>query len=115
MVAATLIAPAAAGAQETSSYREKVDTSLTLEKGGTLSVSVYSGRVNVVGGSGSTVRIRGTVERGEMELRARSTSVTINTQPEGPHGGRADFDIVVPTGTRVVLEGFSAPFSVHTL
>jgi hypothetical protein len=113
MVAAALLAPAAAEAQQSSAYRERVDTSVTIEKGGTLSVSVYSGRVNVIGGSGSTVRIRGTVERGEMELRARSTSVTISTQPEGPHGGRADFDIIVPTGTRVVLDGFSAPFSVR--
>ena len=113
MVAAAVLAPAAAEAQQSSAYRERVDTSVTIEKGGTLSVSVYSGRVNVTGGTGSSVRIRGTVERGEMELRARGTSVTISTQPEGPRGGRADLDITVPTGTRVVLDGFSAPFSVR--
>ena len=110
LVAATLFAPAAAEAQ---GFRQRVDTSVTIEKGGTLSVSVYSGRVNVVGGSGSTVRIQGMVESGDMELRARGSTVTISTQPEGPRGGRADLDITVPTGTRVVLEGFSAPFSVR--
>ena len=113
MVAAALMGPAFAEAQESYGYREKVDTSVTIEKGGTLSVSVYSGRVNVVGTNGSTVRIRGTVERGEMEIRARSMSVTVSTQPEGPRGGRADLDITVPVGTRVALEGFSAPFSVR--
>ena len=113
LVAAALLAPAVAEAQQSSPYRERVDTSFTIERGGTLSVSVYSGRVNVVGGSGSTVRVRGSVEKGELDLRARPTSVTISTQPEGPHGGRADLDITVPTGTRVVLEGFSAPFSVR--
>ena len=113
MAAAALIAPAAAGAQQSSAYREKVDTSVTMERGGTLSVSVYSGRVNVVGTNGSTVRIRGTGERGEMDIRARSTSVTISMQPEGPRGGRADLEITVPIGTRVALEGFSAPFSVR--
>ena len=113
MVAAALMAPAIAGAQESYGYREKVDTSVTIEKGGTLSVSVYSGRVNVVGTNGNTVRIRGTVEKGEMEIRARSTSVTVSTQPEGPRGGRADLDITVPVGTRIAMEGFSAPFSVR--
>lgn len=111
LAAVALIAPVVGGAQ--SSYREKVDTSVTIEKGGTLSVSVYSGRVSVIGGSGSTVRILGTVERGDLELRARATSVTISTQQEGPHGGRAELDITVPIGTRVVLEGFSAPFTVR--
>jgi len=110
LVSAALFAPAAAEAQ---GFRQRVDTSVTIEKGGTLSVSVYSGRVNVIGGSGSSVRIQGTVEGGDMELRARPSSVTISTQQESPHGGRADLDITVPTGTRVVLEGFSAPFSVR--
>lgn len=113
LVVAALAAPAAAEAQQSTAYRQRVDTSVTIERGGTLSVSVYSGRVNVVGGSGSTVRIRGTVERGDMDLRARPGSVTISTQPDGPRGGRADLDITVPTGTRVVLEGFSAPFAVR--
>jgi hypothetical protein len=95
------------------SYRQRIDTTVTLERGGTLSVSVYSGRVSVVGGSGSDVRIRGTSDRNDLEVRARSTSVSVQSEPEGPHGGRAELDIVVPFGTRVVLNGFSAPFSVR--
>jgi hypothetical protein len=106
---------ASAGAVQAQDYSspERVDTTLTIDRGGTLSVSVYAGRVNVVGTSGSQVRIRGTVERGEMQLRARPSSVSISTESEGPHGGRADLDISVPTGTRVVLEGFSAPVTVR--
>lgn len=94
-------------------YRQRIDTTVTLERGGTVSVSVYSGRVNVVGGTGSEVRIRGTSDRNDLEIRARSTSVSVQSEPEGPHGGRAELDIVVPLGTRVVLNGFSAPFSVR--
>lgn len=101
-----------ASAQVRHSYASTVDSTVTIEKGGTVSVSVYSGKVNVTGGSGSQVQIRGTTERADLEIRARPTSVTISTDPEGPHGGRADLDIVVPTGTRVVLNGFSAPFSI---
>jgi len=101
-----------ANAQVRSSYSNPVDSTVTIESGGTVSVSVYSGRVNVIGGSGSKVQIRGTTERADLEIRARPTSVTISTDPEGPHGGRADLDIVVPIGTRVVMNGFSSPFSV---
>jgi DUF4097 and DUF4098 domain-containing protein YvlB len=86
---------------------------VTLEKGGTLSVSVWSGRVNVSAGSGSSVHIRGTVERDAMQLRARSLSVNISMESEIRHGGRAELDITVPEGTNVVLEGHSAPYVIQ--
>jgi hypothetical protein len=108
----TIAVPGVAAAQRSGSM-ERIDTTLTLDRGGTLSVSVYSGRVNVVGITGSNVRIRGAVERGEMQLRSRSSAITVSTESEGPRGGRADLDITVPVGTRVVLEGFSAPFSIR--
>jgi len=106
---------ASAGAVQAQDYgaSQRIDTTLTIDRGGTLSVSVYAGRVNVVGSSGSQVRVRGTVERGEMQLRARPSSVSINTDSEGPHGGRVELDISVPVGTRVILEGFSAPVTVR--
>lgn len=111
LLAAALIAPSSARGQ-TGAYSQKVDTSVALERGGTLSVSLHAGSVNVVGTTGSTVRIRGTIERGDMDLRARSTSVAISIEQDGSRGGRADLQIAVPTGTRVVMEGFSTPFSV---
>lgn len=111
LTVASLLAPAVVGAQ---SYdRQRVDTSLTLERGGTVSVSVYSGRVNVTGTSGSTVRVQGGLDRGDLEIRGRSSSVSITADPARPQAGRVDLDISVPIGTRVVLEGFSVPFSVR--
>ena len=92
--------------------RQRVDTSLSLDRGGTVSVSVYSGTVNVTGTSGSTVRIQGGLDRGDLEIRGRSSSVSITTDPSRPRAVRVDLDISVPIGTRVVLEGFSVPFSV---
>lgn len=92
---------------------QRVDTTVSLERGGTLSVSVWSGRVNISAGSGSSVRVRGTVERDAMELRARSSSVSISMESEIRHGGRAELDITVPEGTNIVLEGYSAPYVVR--
>ena len=114
-VVTTVIAADAAGAQSTSrtnSDRERVDTTFALGAGGTLSVSIYAGRVNVTGASGSTVRIRGTADRDYIRMRGRNSTVSIDME-HGGHGGGADLDITVPVGTRVVMDGFSAPFSVR--
>ncbi len=100
-----------AGAQ---SDRVSVDTTVSLDRGGTLSVSIYSGRVNVTGTAGSSVRIRGSADRGELRVRERANSITVGLEHGYPGSGRsAQLDISVPHGTRVVLEGFYAPFSVR--
>lgn len=91
---------------------ERIDTTLALGQNGTLRVSVYAGRVNVTGASGNNVHVKGTVERGELELRARAGSVTLSMD-ENPSRSRADLDIAVPLGTNVILEGFSTGFSVR--
>lgn len=104
-------APQAAGAQ--TGIRDRVDTTVAIGRGGTLAVSIHAGRVSVTAGSGSDVRIRGEANMDEMRLRGRSGAVALSSDAGMHRGGRADLDIVVPTGTRVVLEGFSAQFSVR--
>ena len=102
-----------AQAQRTFDSPERVDTTLTLERNGTLRISIYSGRVSVTGASGSSVRIRGTAERDEMQIRSRSGMISVSLAPDRGRGGRAEFDVTVPVGTNVVLEAFSAPFTVR--
>ncbi len=92
---------------------QRVDTTLSLERNGTVRVAIYSGHVNVVGTTGSSVRIRGTSETDELDIRDREGSISVSLEPERGHGGRAELDISVPIGTNVVLEAFSAPLSVR--
>ena len=111
----TVAGAGVAGAQSSSRNtgdRERVDTTFALGQGGTLSVSIYAGRVNVIGASGSSVRIRGTADRDYLRMRGRNSTVSIDME-HGGHGGGADLDITVPIGTRLVMEGFSTPFSVR--
>ncbi|MGK2962756.1 MAG: DUF4097 family beta strand repeat-containing protein [Gemmatimonadaceae bacterium] len=110
--AALAIMALAGSADAQTGSRERVDTTVTLERGGTFSVSLYSGRANVTGTSGSEVRIRGMVNGGDLRVRGRANSVRVELDHGMPKGG-ADLDISVPIGTRVVLEGFSSPFSVR--
>ena len=92
---------------------QRIDTTLTLEKNGTVSVSIYSGHVNVVGTSGSKVHIRGTTERDELDIRDRMGSISVSLEPDRGHGGRAELELSVPIGTNVILESFSGPLSVR--
>ena len=111
VVASLFGAPGNATAQD-DRYREKFDTTVTMDRGGSVSISVYSGHVNVVGVSGSQVRVKGFVDRGELNFDAHSGSVRMQVEPDGRHGGNAELDLTVPIGTRVMIDGFSAPYSV---
>ena len=92
---------------------QRIDTTLTIEKNGTVSVSIYSGHVNVVGTSGSQVRIRGTTEQDELDIRDRMGSISVSLEPDRGHGGRAELELTVPIGTNVILESFSGALSVR--
>jgi len=107
-----MLLASAAGAQNFD-RPQRIDTTLTVDRNGTVRVSIYSGHVNVVGASGSQVHIRGTSERDELEIRDRGGSVSVSLEPDRGHGGRAELEISVPVGTNVVLEAYSAPLSVR--
>lgn len=111
IVASAFVPVGKAGAQN-DRYREKFDTTVTMDHGGSVSLSVYSGHVNVVGMSGNKVGVRGFVDRRELKFEARSGSVRMSIEPDGRRGGSAELDITVPIGTRVQIDGFSAPYTV---
>ncbi|MEO5589465.1 MAG: hypothetical protein ABIS03_07760, partial [Gemmatimonadaceae bacterium] len=90
-----------------------VDTTVTIERGGTLRVSVLAGKVDVSGTSGSEARIRGEIQEGELRLRTRASTITVDASPDRGSRSRATLDITVPFGTSVVIEGYSAPVSVR--
>jgi len=110
---ALLMLFASTASAQTFDRPQRVDTTLTLEKNGTVSVSIYSGHVNVVGTSGSQVRIRGTTEQDELDIRDRAGSISLSLEPDRGHGGRAELELSVPIGTSVILESFSGPLSVR--
>jgi DUF4097 and DUF4098 domain-containing protein YvlB len=113
IIAIGALAPARNAGAQVDRYREKFDTAVTLDRGGSVSISVYSGHVNVIGVSSSQVKVHGLVDRGEVRFDAHSGSVRVQVEPEERHGaGNADLDLTVPIGTRVQIDGFSAPYSV---
>lgn len=109
---ATVFGPVDRASAQDNRYRERFDTTVAMERGGTVTVSVYSGRVNVLGVPGTQMTVKGVVDRGELKFDAHPSSVRVEVEPDGRRGGNADLDITVPIGTRVEIEGFSARYTV---
>lgn len=120
-----LVACVAAPAQAQRNYRESVDTTVTLDRQGTVDLSLMSGRIEVVGGSGSQARVRATSTRGEIRFDATGGRLRLSVDPGGrrcrddygadcAHGaGDARFEVTVPAGTRVLANSISAPITVR--
>lgn len=94
-------------------YTQRVDTAVTIDRQGTVNVSLFSGRVRVAGAGGSQVRVRGSVEPGGFELRTSPAGVRITVEPNARRSrGAGELELTVPFGTHVVLETHSASVAV---
>lgn len=119
--AALCLVTTAAGAQD-ARLRTRLDTAVTLAAQGTVDVSLMAGRVNIIGGTGSAVRVRAVSDGDHVEFDATASRVRLRVEHGGGrdrrgarkrHGGGAEFDLTVPVGTLVVVETISAPVSVR--
>jgi DUF4097 and DUF4098 domain-containing protein YvlB len=94
-------------------YGESLDTVVTLDRQATVDLSLMSGSVDIVGGSGSQARIRASTDRGEIQFDAGPGRLQLSVDPS--HGGRGDarFQLTVPAGTRVIVNSLSASISIR--
>ena len=97
----------------------RVDTTLRLDRGGVVDLSLISGKINVVGWDRPEVHIRATIETGYLDLSANSSRITLGVDDEGGrhhgHGnvGEAQYDVQVPRGVRLILEAVSGDVTAH--
>jgi len=103
---------------------ETVDKTLSLAAGGTLKLKTFSGRVRITGGSGDQVVIHA-VRRAkqdrldDIKLEVTQSGNTIEVDANHRLVERrndnvvdTDFEIQVPSGTRLDIKTFSAPVTV---
>ena len=118
----TLLAAAPASAQNR--QEETFDRTLSLQPGGTLRLRTFSGRVTIRGTDGSQVVIHA-VRRArpdrlrdiQIEVTQSGNSVEVNAnhqvnERENDNVVETDFDIQVPSRTRLDVNSFSAPVEV---
>jgi DUF4097 and DUF4098 domain-containing protein YvlB len=120
-----LVACVTATAQAQRDYGESLDTTVTLDRQATVDLSLMSGRIDVVGGSGSQARVRATSNSGDIRFDATGGRLRLSVDPGrrrcrddykthcSSGTGDARFEVTVPIGTRVLANSISGPISVR--
>ena len=117
LVAAALLMalPLGAKAQEYRG-RTRVDTTVRLERGGAVDLSLISGTIRVTGWDRPDVRISASIDRGILRLNSNPSRVTLTVDDAGDDNrgrrrhhdvGDARYDVSVPRGSRLILEAVS--------
>ena len=99
--------------------RTRIDTTVRLDRGGTVDLSLISGRIRVTGWDRSDVKILASIDQGLLRLDANSSRVTLSVDDsDDDHRGRghhnvgdARYEVSVPRGSRLVLEAVSGDVS----
>jgi DUF4097 and DUF4098 domain-containing protein YvlB len=114
---AVMALPLAARAQDDEVGRRQIDTTVKLDRGGAVDLSLISGRIRVTGWDRSDVRISASIETGLLQFTANSSRVSLSVEDSdnGSRRGRhrnndigdARYDVSVPRGTRLILEAVS--------
>jgi DUF4097 and DUF4098 domain-containing protein YvlB len=104
-------APVLAVAQDERAAAQ-IDTTVRLDRGGSVDLSLISGKIRVTGWDRSEVKISASIENGLLRFSANSSRVTLSVDDENrSHGhhnvGDARYDVSVPRGSRLILEAVS--------
>jgi hypothetical protein len=117
---AVMALPIAAKAQDEQGVQirglTKIDTTVRLDRGGAVDLSLISGKIRVMGWDRADVKISAYIESGLLRFNANSSrvSLSVDDSDEGGRRGRrhnnvgdARYDVSVPRGTRLILEAVS--------
>ena len=117
---AVMALPIAAKAQDEQGVQirglTKIDTTVRLDRGGAVDLSLISGKIRVTGWDRTDVKISASIESGLLRFNANSSrvSLSVDDSDEGGRRGRrhnnlgdARYDVSVPRGTRLILEAVS--------
>jgi DUF4097 and DUF4098 domain-containing protein YvlB len=94
--------------------RTRIDTTVRLDRGGAVDLSLISGKIRVTGWDRQDVKVSATIDRGTLRFDANSSRVTLSvdeSEDNRGHGrhnvGDARYEVSVPRGSRLVLEAVS--------
>ena len=118
-LAAALAAPMVASAQ--SIERTRIDTIVPLNRSGIVDLSLISGTIEVSAWSRDQVKIEASTQEGTLRFTASRSRVGLRVEHEHDrHGrqnrrasGRTIYKVVVPRGTRLIMETVSGPITAR--
>lgn len=91
--------------------RARLDTTLSISRGGLVELEGASGEMVVTGWDRDEVRILATSE--ESDLRIDATGSRIQVKGIGMHWDDVHFEVSVPRGTRLLMNGHSSDITVN--
>src|SRR2546423_5201823 len=115
VIASALLSLPAISAKAQDEYgRKQIDTTVRLDRGGVVDLSLISGKIRVTGWDRPDVKVSASIESGLLRFDANSSRVTLTVEgsddrPKSRHHnvGDARYDVSVPRGSRLVLEAVS--------
>jgi DUF4097 and DUF4098 domain-containing protein YvlB len=110
--------PLAASAQDDQGLQirglNRIDTTVKLDHGGAVDLSLISGKIRVVGWDRPDVKVSASIESGILRFDANSSRVSLSVEDSDDSGrrsrhnmGEAHYDVSVPRGARLILEAVS--------
>ncbi len=109
---ATLL-PLPAKAQD-NQVRTRIDTTVRLDRGGTVDLSLISGKIRVTGWDRPDVKVVASIESGLLRFDANPSRVSLSVDQTDDSRGRrrhdvgdARYDVSCPRGSRLILEAVS--------
>lgn len=95
----------------------RVDTTVRLDRGGAVDLSLISGKIRVTGWDRADVKISASIESGRLRFDANSSRVSLGVEDSDDEGrrsrsrhnnvGDAQYEVSVPRGSRLILEAVS--------
>ena len=95
--------------------RTRIDTTVSLDRGGAVDLSLISGKIRVIGWDRSEVKVSASIDRGTLRFDANSSRVSLSVDQNDDENGRrrhhdigdARYEVSVPRGSRLILEAVS--------
>jgi len=95
----------------------QIDTTVRLDRGGAVDLSLISGRMRVTGWDRAEVKISATIESGRLRFSSNSSRVSLSVDDSdnddrrgrrhNNNVGDARYEVSVPRGSRLILEAVS--------
>ena len=121
IIAASLLALPALSATAQDDYgRRQIDTTVQLDRGGVVDLSLIAGNIRVTGWDRADVKVSASITSGSLRFDASSSRVSLSVEESDDGRGRrhhnvgdARYDVSVPRGARLVLEAVSGDVSAR--
>lgn len=92
---------------------DRVDTTVTIERGGIVHLGIISGEIRVTGAQRNDVRIVAAAERGRFETSYGVSRIALNSRSVNGRQGSVRVDVTVPLGTRVTASSVSGTIEIR--